>query len=280
MCLFTQALAPIDAIAAAKAKLWEKWTTHDPAATVTVDHSAWRHFLKKYVRAHSSGVNRVAYAKVRKSDRRKLNKYIKELTDVPISRFSRDEQLAYWINLYNALTVKVVLDRYPVRSIRDIKSGLFSIGPWSKKLITVEGEELTLDDIEHRILRPIWKDPRIHYAVNCAAIGCPNLQSVPFTADTADALLDKAAREFVNHPRAARVDRGRLLVSSIYVWFQEDFGNSDKGVIEHLQQYASPQLATSLSDVMRIADDRYDWSLNDNDKPPPVERKRRGSGYR
>jgi hypothetical protein len=282
--LFAQLLTPLEAtashgIGAPKAKLWEKWTAHDPAATATLDHSTWGEFLKKYVRPHSSGVNRIAYAKVRKSDRRDLNRYIRQLTEVPISRFSRDEQFAYWINLYNSLTMKVILDDYPVESIRDIKSGFFSMGPWKKKLITVEGEDLTLNDIEHRILRPIWKDPRVHYAVNCASIGCPNLQPIPFTGTTNDALLDKAAREFINHPRGARVDRGRLVVASIYVWFHEDFGNSDKGVIEHLRRYAGPQLSAALSGVMRIADDRYDWALNDVGNATVVKRKRHGSDF-
>lgn len=282
--LFVQALAPVDAFAthgigAPKAKLWEKWTAHDPVATATLDHNAWERFLKEYVRPHSSGVNRVAYAKVRSSDKAVLDRYVKNLTEVPISRYNRDEQLAYWINLYNALTVKVVLDYYPVQSIRDIKSGFFSIGPWNKKLITVEREKLTLNNIEHRILRPIWKDPRIHYGVNCASIGCPNLQPVAFTGSTADTLLDKAAREFINHPRAARVDRGRLVVSSIYVWFHEDFGDNDKDVIEHLRQYADPKLVNSLSGITRIADDRYDWVLNGVERPPVAKRKRMGSGF-
>ena len=278
LCLFAQLLIPTNTVAAPKAKLWDKWSTHDAVSSATVDHGAWDEFLQTYVRPHSSGVNRVAYAKVGRSDQNKLNRYIEQLTQVPISQFNQDEQLAYWINLYNALTVKVVLDHYPVMSIRDIKSGFFSVGPWNKKLATVEGEELTLNDIEHRILRPIWKDPRIHYAVNCASIGCPNLQPVAFTGSTANVLLDKAAREFVNHPRAVSIERGRLVVSSIYVWFQEDFGNSDKGVIEHLQRYSDPGLNDSLSNFMHIAADRYDWSLNGVSKPSVVGRRRNGGG--
>ena len=278
LCLIAQLLMPIDAGAAPKAKLWDKWSTHNADESTTLDHTAWSDFLKKYVRSHPSGVNRVAYAKVGRPDQNKLDRYIEQLTRVPISQYNRDEQLAYWINLYNALTVKVVLDHYPVMSIRDIKSGFFSAGPWKKKLATIEGEELTLNDIEHRILRPIWKDPRIHYAVNCASIGCPNLQSVAFTGSTANMLLDKAAREFVNHPRAVSIERGRLVVSSIYVWFQEDFGNSDKGVIDHLQRYADPGLNDSLSNFMHIAADRYDWSLNGLSKPPAADRRHDGGG--
>jgi hypothetical protein len=215
------------------------------------------------VRSHSSEANRIDYGQVSDSSRASLQAYINGLAQIPISQFNRREQLAYWINLYNALTVKAVLDHYPVRSIRDIKSGLFSFGPWGKKLVMVEAERLTLDDIEHRILRPIWKDPRIHYAVNCASIGCPNLLPIAFTGAAATTLLDQAAAAYINHPRGVTVSGRKLVVSSIYVWFQTDFGGSDEGVIRHLRQYASPDLSKALARVKEISDDRYDWTLND-----------------
>ena len=152
-----------------------------------------------------------------------------------------------------------------VKSIRDIdiSPGLFSDGPWGKKLVSVEGEDISLDDIEHRILRPVWKDPRVHYGVNCASIGCPNLQPEAFTAENSDELLDKGAREFVNSPRGARIENGKLTVSSIYVWFKSDFGGTDAGVIDHLKKYAQPGLRTQLEKIDRISDNQYDWTLND-----------------
>lgn len=262
-CLLMQAVTAMPAVAAPKAKLWEKWTAYDPNDSRSIDHTSWGRFLKKYVQSHSSRVNRIAYGEVSDSSRASLQAYINGLAQIPINQFNRQEQLAYWINLYNALTVKLVLDHYPVRSIRDIKPGLFSFGPWGKKLVTVAGERLTLDDIEHRILRPIWKDPRIHYAVNCASIGCPNLQPMAFTAAAIPTLLDQAAAEYINHPRAVMLNGRKLVVSSIYVWFQTDFGDSDEGVIQHLRQYASPDLSKALAGAMKISDDRYDWTLND-----------------
>ena len=157
----------------------------------------------------------------------------------------------------------MVLKNYPVDSIRDIRSGFFSAGPWGLELTRVEGQALTLDDIEHRILRPIWRDPRIHYAVNCASLGCPNLQAQAFSASNSDALLDKGAREYINHPRGAQVVGGELVVSSIYEWFKSDFGGNDNGVIGHLKSYANSTLADSLDKINEIEDDRYDWRLND-----------------
>ena len=120
-----------------------------------------------------------------------------------------------------------------------------------------------LDDIEHRILRPIWRDPRIHYAVNCASIGCPNLRREAATAANSEAYLEAAARDYVNHPRGSRIENGRLVVSSIYEWFQEDFGGGDGGVISHLRNYADPGLSASLEQVGEISDHDYDWALND-----------------
>ncbi len=122
------------AIAAPKAKLWERWTAHDAAASSTIDHAAWRRFLKAYVRDHPDGITRVAYDVVTPADDTSLREYISALEAVPISRFNRDEQLAYWINLYNAVTVRVILDHYPVTRILDIKlsPSFFSFGPWDK----------------------------------------------------------------------------------------------------------------------------------------------------
>ena len=165
--------------------------------------------------------------------------------------------------------MKVVLDHYPVKSIRNINLssgplGFFSGGPWKAKLIKIEGEEVSLDDIEHRILRPIWRDSRVHYAVNCASIGCPNLQPKPFTADNTESALDKAARDYINHPRGAKViSNDKIKISSIYDWFREDFGGSREGVLQHLEKYAEPSLTQRLESFQGKIDYQYDWTLND-----------------
>ncbi len=244
---------------------WAQWQAYDPAASATIDHGEWDRFLKIYVRLGKDGIARLAYAAVTPADRAALAAYVDRLADIAPSRFARPEQLAYWINLYNALTIKTVLAHFPVQSIRDIRisPGLFAAGPWGKKLVAVEGEKLSLDDIEHRILRPIWHDPRVHYAVNCASLGCPNLAQEAYRADNFERLLETGARDYINHARGARVENGRLRVSSIYVWFHEDFGDSDAGVIAHLRRYGAPALAAALADTARIDGHDYDWTLND-----------------
>jgi hypothetical protein len=238
----------------------------DNSSAMTVDHALWAGVLSAYVKPSPDGVNRFAYGKVSKSARKDLNAYVDAMAKVAVSKLAEREQRAFWANLYNALTIQVILDHYPVKSIRDISisPGLFAIGPWGKKLTEVEGRALSLDDIEHRILRKVWKDPRVHYSVNCASIGCPNLPVEPFTGANLEKMLDEGARNFVNHPRGVSVAaNGRVTASSIYDWFSEDFGSSDANVLAHLRKYAAKPLLDKLAAAKSISSYAYDWSLND-----------------
>ncbi len=258
---------------APKSDLWERWETHSPSSQLLIDASAWDEILSTYVQDDGTGLNRFDYGAVTPADHQKLKSFIAAQSALPIGLYSRAAQYAYWINLYNALTVDVVLDAYPVESIRDIdiSPGLFASGPWGKKLVEIEGEQLSLNDIEHRILRPIWADPRVHYAVNCAAVGCPNLQQVAFTADNTEALLDKAAREYINNPRGVSITGNQVQISSIYNWFFEDFGTSggtsggtsEQDVLDHIISYAEPGLAERLTTIGELHSTGYDWQLND-----------------
>ena len=254
----------VESLSAPKAELWEKWTVHQSDSTETVDHSTWDTFLKTYVSEHVDGVNRVAYGDVDDADKEALDRYIRSMASVSVESLPRDEQLAYWVNLYNALTVQVVHAHYPVKTICDIdiSPGLFSDGPWDKKLIEIDDEPISLNDIEHRILRPIWNDPRIHYAVNCASIGCPNLLRSAYTGSTAGRMLEEAARAFINDKRGVNAQDERATVSSIYAWFTVNFGGDVAGVIAHLKRYANPELASRLDEAVEL-DDAYDWALND-----------------
>jgi len=243
------------------------WTDHDPANTERLDHSEWQALLDGYlITDDPSGVNLVDYAKLQANDadRERLGAYIDYLQGLDPRRYAKDVQMAYWINLYNAVTVRVVLDEYPVASIKDIHEGLIpGTGPWGDVHAMVAGEPLTLDNIEHDILRPIWQDNRIHYAVNCASMGCPNLAPEPYTAENLEQLLEQGARDYVNHWRGAELlDEAFGVVSSIYYWYHEDFGNSDAGVLEHLRKYAEGDLADQLHDFDGSLDHEYDWTLN------------------
>ncbi len=251
--------------AAAKADLWPRWLAYDGNARRVVDHGAWSAFLERYRRPGGDGIARMAYGRVTPIDRQGLDAYLDTLQATAVSRLARAEQKAFWVNLYNALTVRVVLAHYPIASIRDIdiSPGLFASGPWGARLAAIEGEAMTLDDIEHRILRPIWRDPRIHYVLNCAALGCPDIPAAALTASGSEAALDAAAGAYINHPRGAAIENNRLIVSRIYDWYVSDFGDDDRAVIAHLARYAAPILARGLAERQRIDDYRYDWALND-----------------
>lgn len=257
-CAGAQAAAP-------RAELWDRWLAHDPASLLQIDHDDWDAFLVRYLRIGADGVHRVAYGAVAPEDRALLENYVARLGGLPISRYSRPEQMAYWINLYNALVVRLVVDHYPIASIRDIGkgSGAPGVGPWRRKLVEVEGTPLSLSDIAHRILRPIWRDPRVHYALACGAVSCPNLQPEPFYADQLDRQLSEAAMAYVNDRRCIRIEGDQLGLSSLYRWYREDFGPTDRDVINHLMAYAEPNLAMKLQGFDRISDDGFDWRLND-----------------
>jgi len=251
----------LERLFAPKADLWTFWGRS--GESTGIDHAPWQRFLQARVHTGDDGINRVDYAQVTAAERSALRDYISGLERTEIRGYRRDEQLAFWINLYNAATVSVVLEHYPVSSIRDISPGFLSFGPWGKKLLRIEGQELSLNDIEHRILRPLWREPRLHYALNCASLGCPNLQRDAYTPDNTQAMLDRAAREYVNNPRGVAIVDGELHVSSIYSWFREDFGSGEADVIKHLRDYAQPALAAELAGFSSIDDDQYDWALND-----------------
>ena len=249
--------------AAAPPELIPMWDASDESNTETIDHGPWQELLDAHLQEHPSEIHRFDYAglKANAENYKKLSSYLMGLTQLDPRTYSRNVQKAYWINLYNGLTVYVIVGRFPVESIRDIKSGLLTPGPWEMELITIQGEKLTLDNIEHGILRPIWKDPRIHYAVNCGSIGCPNLSPEAYRADNLERLLEKGARDYVNHPRGMQIVDDELVVSSIYHWFKVDFGDTDEGVFAHLRKYATPERAKMLEGRDDFDDD-YDWKLN------------------
>jgi len=245
-------------------ELAERFAAHDPRSERSIDHSAWDAMLKDYVEADGH-LNRVDYAAWKRESRDALLSYIARMEQFDVASLTRAEQYAYWVNLYNAVTVALILKHYPVDTIRDIdiSPGFFSNGPWGAKLVEIGGVKLSLDNIEHDILRVNWDDPRVHYAVNCASVGCPNLARDAYTGDKLDAQLDAAARAYIASPRGLRFDGGRATASKIYSWYDEDFGNSEAGVIAHMRRHAQGETAERLAGLSSIDNYEYDWGLND-----------------
>ncbi len=238
---------------------------NDPYSPYTVDHSAWSCLLSRYLVTDATGVNRLRYGAVTTQDHNILKGYLQHLQSVDTRRLNRNEQLAFWFNLYNARTADIVLDNYPIRSIRQVKMKFSDfVGPFDDPgAVTVLGKPLSLNDIESGIVRPVWKDPRIHYALNCASYGCPNLSAQAWTAENLDRRLNSAAYDYINSDRAVRRGVLGVHVAKIFKWYKDDFGGSDQTVLDHLRQYANPCTQQKLQGQQRILGYFYDWSLND-----------------
>lgn len=240
-----------------------EFANFDSASTIAVDHTGWAAFLEAYIVLSDDNRTLVNYGAVTEADHLALKRYVSTLQETDPTTLNQDEALAYWVNLYNAGTVDLILENYPLISIQLLFSGI-TPGPWKRSLFEVNGRALTLDQIEHSILRVFWDEPRVHYALNCASIGCPNLAAQPYTGAKLDEMLTDGARTYVNHPRGVTIERRGLKVSSIYKWFKEDFGANDREVIAHIQQYAEPELREELERFRRIRRYEYSWALNDS----------------
>ncbi|MCU0539904.1 MAG: DUF547 domain-containing protein [Desulfobacterales bacterium] len=225
------------------------------AAGNSVDHALFGELLDKYV--HEGVVNYAGF----KAEENKLDRYLAVLENTNSDTLGRKEQFAFYINAYNAWTIKLILTGYPgVKSIKDLGSIFQS--PWKREFVRINGKTLTLDEIEHKILRPRFKDPRVHFAVNCASKSCPPLVSEPYRGAVLNAQLDQVTRNFINTPGNCRLEGDTFWVSSIFKWFSEDFNDDPVGF--H-QKYSTGDLNQRLQEKggrlnVRYLD--YDWSLN------------------
>lgn len=230
-----------------------------PAATSqsapAADDGIFAALLAKYV---NNG--QVDYAGFKSAESR-LDRYLASLAKIDSRNLSRNDQFAFYINAYNAWTIKLILTGYPgIKSIKDL--GSFLKTPWQKKIVHLDGRIITLDDLEHKILRPRFKDPRVHFAINCSAKSCPPLRSEPYRGSILDRQLEDATRRFINNPHSYRLEGNRLYVSRIFKWFGEDFNDDPLGFYV---KYAAGNLKKSLTAGNKAIQVRYldyDWSLN------------------
>jgi hypothetical protein len=225
------------------------------AAPAIVDNTLYAGLLARHV--HQGLVD---YRGLQQEETR-LDRYLDVLAAVAPGLLSADERFAFYVNAYNAWTLKLILNHYPgIISIKD--AGSFWQSPWKKKLARIDGRLLTLDEIENDILRPQFKDPRVHFAINCASKGCPPLYNVPFNGRDLDRQLDHVTRAFINDPTRYRLAGDVLFVSRIFKWFREDFHDD---IIGFFQIYAEGDLKAGLQAKGRDLEVEflaYDWSLN------------------
>ena len=217
----------------------------------------------------------IDYAGLRTSPKA-LDAYLAKVaavTPAQFSTWSRDQRFAFWINAYNAFTIQLIRDEGPVKSIKDL-GGFFS-SPWEKKFIPMpafdpekKNKKITLDEIEHEFLRPVFKDARVHAAINCASNGCPPLRSTAFSAEgLSDQLNDQVAVWLSDSTRNQVVpSKGRIRVSKIFDWFDEDFGKSDQAVALWIAKHVGDEaVAQTLRAAAKDVDVRYldyDWKVN------------------
>lgn len=226
--------------------------------TPTMTHHDWDTLLQQHV----STTGQVDYQDFI-ADSTRLNKYLNDLSrHVPSNNWSEPEQLAYWINAYNAFTVKLIMDHYPVKSIKDIADGLPMIAsPWDIKFFKIGNVDFDLNTIEHKILRAKFKEPRIHFAINCASVSCPKLRAEAYSAAQLEAQLEAQTMDFLNHPTKNIINHEVTQLSQIFDWFRGDFVECG-GVFKFIQKYNH-----NIREGNKVELLKYDWKLNEH---PPL----------
>ncbi|MEQ6121152.1 DUF547 domain-containing protein [Reichenbachiella sp. MALMAid0571] len=226
--------------------------------TVSPDHEIFDKLLGKYVDKEGN-VNYKGFL----DEKSKLELYLKVLNENPpdVATWPQDDQIAFWINAYNAFTLKLIIDNYPIKSIKDIGSKLqipFVNTPWDIKFIKIGGEEYDLNNIEHNILRKTFDEPRIHFAIVCASFSCPKLRPEAYTGEKLDAQLTQQAKSFLADTNKNQITETGIKISKIFSWFKGDFTKNET-LIDFLNKYA-PVMITPDADVSYL---KYDWSLNE-----------------
>lgn len=226
-----------------------------PGRAAPVDYTLYAELLGDHVRGGLVDYDGML------GDRAKLDRFLDELSRVDPAQLSRSERLAYYINAYNAWTIWLILSKYPaLESIKDL-GGLFS-SPWKKEIARLNGQTVSLDHIEHQVLRPIYKDPRIHFAVNCASLGCPPLLGEPYIGAKVDDQLTERTASFINDPARTRLQGNTLYVTKIMDWFGEDFNDDPAGFVRKYAKGDLKKRLDALGDGVEVEYLEYDWSLN------------------
>lgn len=231
-------------------------------------HKLFTEILSEYVK---NGL--VNYKTLCKDQR--LGQYIKRLANTnPDTMASKEAQLAFWINAYNAYTLKVICDNYPVKSINDLHFGGLVIGTvlkktiWDADFVIINKKKLTLNTIEHKIIRPGFKDARIHFALVCAAMSCPELRAEAYEGQKLDEQLNDQARKFLTNPKDNSFDKDKKVayLSKIIDWYDKDFGDNDTEILLYLTQFLPAVIADDIKanpNAWKIKHNSYDWSLNE-----------------
>lgn len=220
-----------------------------------LEHKTWTKLLKKYV-TEDGQVNYSGF----KTEEKALDDYLAVLSQHhPDDSWKKEDQLAYWINAYNAFTVKLIVKNLPVKSIKDLGGGIYKVNtPWDIKFIEIGDETYDLNNIEHGIVRKQFKDPRVHFALNCASVSCPKLRNEAYVGSKIDAQLDAQSNYFINNKSKNQISKSTATISKIFNWFEGDFKESG-GVVKFINKYSD----IKMTEETKISYLDYDWNLND-----------------
>ena len=235
------------------------------ASAQEVDHGAWQAVLDAYLKTEADGQHRFAFGSVDTAGQQLLSDYLTTLGRVDTSAMSSAAQKAYWLNAYNALATLVILENYPVRSIRELGfgNGEAKEGPWAAKRFSTATGGVSLNDIRQQIVRQQLADPMLHYGLACGAVGCPGLRPAPYLAASVDEALQDQAARFLGQPSGFKLSSSGLTASSIFRWYAEDFGRSEGAVLAHLRQVGGNEVSQAVNTMRAIKRYRFDWRLNE-----------------
>ncbi len=214
-----------------------------------VDYHEWSMVLPAYIGIDGN----VNYSKLKK-DHKLLHICLQKFSTVKIDNdWSTNEKIAFWINVYNAYTLKLIIDNYPVESIKDIDK------PWDKEFFTIDGEAMSLGKVEHKILRK-FNDPRIHFAINCASSSCPRILQVPYKSENVDRLLTRQTKEYINNPVYNEITKDYYKLTKLFTWFGKDFKNKETPtIVDFVNQYSNIKIVNQYNKGHL----KYNWVLND-----------------
>lgn len=255
-------LATTTASASTESQYWGYWDRSNERNREVIDHTSWDNILGNYVVDKKGGTNRFRYGALTSADKKALKNYISTLEEIDPRSYSRNEQQAYWLNLYNAVTVKIISDNYPVKTFTEIRARNLSSDPLNSPVATVSGQPLSLNDIENRIIRPIWKDHKVHFGLNCADMSCPGLLSHAFTGKNVKDMLKESGKNFINSQNGVTLKNGKLTASSMFNQYKGDFARDDKALLKVFAHYADDRLALYILGFQGKIDFVHDRSLN------------------
>ncbi len=256
--LICSLLAHSVAQAAPRANAIDFWDDSEEQSELKIDYSAWEEILEKYVVTdHASNVNRFNYGGMLEADKTALDNFILYMQQMDPRQLTKQRQKAFWLNLFNAgMIQEIALEDQPQSSIKEKGSRL-----WRKKRFYITMQEMSFDDIEHGILRPIFNDPRVHFSLVAGTVGSGRIIKSAFSGENVEQLLEENTKEFLSHERGFSYKDGKLFLSQIFKWYQKDFGTNFKAVKNFIRPYVSEENAAVLIKSKR-ASYQYDWALN------------------